>query len=213
MSKTMRAEMQMTTAGATGRKRKSKLVRVLRYALWIGVLGLLVNGALLVAHRWYRFALFLPFRDRYVSLWLTDGELQLEWNFDREYLLSLREEEDYPKEYLEDSQFAAYTIYWPLTVPHRQLTSLSCRGFIGAFGVVDIGWLWFVIAPAALIAVSAAAIRCLTRRHKVGFCSRCGYDLTGNVSGVCPECGTAVAKTGAPSAPRKAGSESDWHPA
>lgn len=24
-----------------------------------------------------------------------------------------------------------------------------------------------------------------------GFC-RCGYDLTGNLSGVCPECGTAV---------------------
>ncbi len=22
-----------------------------------------------------------------------------------------------------------------------------------------------------------------------GFCSRCGYNLTGNVSGVCPECG------------------------
>lgn len=24
-------------------------------------------------------------------------------------------------------------------------------------------------------------------------CSRCGYDLTGNVSGVCPECGTPIA--------------------
>ena len=23
-------------------------------------------------------------------------------------------------------------------------------------------------------------------------CPRCGYDLTGNVSGVCPECGTSV---------------------
>ncbi len=22
-----------------------------------------------------------------------------------------------------------------------------------------------------------------------GFCGRCGYDLTGNISGVCPECG------------------------
>jgi|GEM_PF-2856401 len=26
-----------------------------------------------------------------------------------------------------------------------------------------------------------------------GKCAKCGYDLTGNVSGVCPECGTAVA--------------------
>lgn len=23
-----------------------------------------------------------------------------------------------------------------------------------------------------------------------GFCAQCGYDLTGNTSGICPECGT-----------------------
>jgi hypothetical protein len=27
-----------------------------------------------------------------------------------------------------------------------------------------------------------------------GFCPSCSYDLTGNLSGVCPECGTAVAQ-------------------
>jgi hypothetical protein len=27
-------------------------------------------------------------------------------------------------------------------------------------------------------------------RAEEGLCWRCGYDLTGNVSGVCPECGT-----------------------
>ncbi len=31
------------------------------------------------------------------------------------------------------------------------------------------------------------------RRMKLGLCLRCGYDLTGNVSGVCPECGTKIA--------------------
>jgi len=31
-----------------------------------------------------------------------------------------------------------------------------------------------------------------SRRRKSGKCVSCGYDLTGNVSGVCPECGTAV---------------------
>lgn len=30
------------------------------------------------------------------------------------------------------------------------------------------------------------------RRRKRGLCVKCAYDLTGNVSGVCPECGTAV---------------------
>ena len=29
------------------------------------------------------------------------------------------------------------------------------------------------------------------RRSPAGFC-KCGYDLTGNTSGVCPECGTAI---------------------
>jgi hypothetical protein len=30
------------------------------------------------------------------------------------------------------------------------------------------------------------------RRHRQGLCTNCGYDLTGNTSGVCPECGHAV---------------------
>lgn len=30
------------------------------------------------------------------------------------------------------------------------------------------------------------------RRPVKGYCSSCGYDLTGNVSGTCPECGTPV---------------------
>jgi hypothetical protein len=29
-------------------------------------------------------------------------------------------------------------------------------------------------------------------RRRKGACLRCGYDLTGNVSGVCPECGTSI---------------------
>ncbi len=28
--------------------------------------------------------------------------------------------------------------------------------------------------------------------EEIGTCPYCGYNLTGNVSGVCPECGTAV---------------------
>ena len=28
------------------------------------------------------------------------------------------------------------------------------------------------------------------RRRKKGLCLTCGYDLTGNESGVCPECGS-----------------------
>lgn len=32
-------------------------------------------------------------------------------------------------------------------------------------------------------------------RRRLGLCMECGYDLTGNVSGVCPECGTGKGVT------------------
>lgn len=47
--------------------------------------------------------------------------------------------------------------------------------------------------PLVLIAVpSLIAWRSTTRRP--GHCRKCQYDLTGNVSGVCPECGTEVGR-------------------
>lgn len=36
------------------------------------------------------------------------------------------------------------------------------------------------------------------RRRKRGLCIGCGYDLTGNVSGTCPECGTACEEGAGP---------------
>lgn len=42
---------------------------------------------------------------------------------------------------------------------------------------------------------AAALGRYLLRRRRgrrSGLCIKCGYDLTGNVSGVCPECSTAI---------------------
>ena len=54
--------------------------------------------------------------------------------------------------------------------------------------------LWYPTTVAAVIALVPAARSCvLARRRRArrrrGACSRCGYDLTGNVSGLCPECG------------------------
>ena len=34
------------------------------------------------------------------------------------------------------------------------------------------------------------------KRQKRGLCETCGYNLTGNVSGVCPECGDSIGCTG-----------------
>lgn len=48
---------------------------------------------------------------------------------------------------------------------------------------------------AALLLLSAPQFLTARRRHRPGLCKRCGYNLTGNVSGRCPECGTVIAET------------------
>jgi hypothetical protein len=49
------------------------------------------------------------------------------------------------------------------------------------------------IAPSAAVLIAGiAAIWPRGRKRSLRYCRQCGYDLTGNVSGVCPECGTAL---------------------
>ena len=45
------------------------------------------------------------------------------------------------------------------------------------------------VAGVLSVAVSERRDARRLRRVKRGLCEWCGYDLTGNVSGVCPECG------------------------
>lgn len=55
-------------------------------------------------------------------------------------------------------------------------------------------WLPGIVFVAALLFAFAlygeARHRGLVQRARRGLCVKCGYDLTGNISGVCPECGT-----------------------
>ncbi len=56
-------------------------------------------------------------------------------------------------------------------------------------GVTVPGWY-----PIGLIGPFTALFWWLDRRRlRPGQCSGCGYDLTGNISGTCPECGQAIA--------------------
>ena len=52
---------------------------------------------------------------------------------------------------------------------------------------------WAVLVPASLAAtlVGFYSIRSVRkeRLRRTGHCQKCGYDLTGNTSGICPECG------------------------
>lgn len=54
-----------------------------------------------------------------------------------------------------------------------------------------------VAAVLALVLPGTRVLRTLIRRARrptAGRCTQCSYDLAGNVSGVCPECGTAIVK-------------------
>jgi hypothetical protein len=52
--------------------------------------------------------------------------------------------------------------------------------------------LWIPLA--ALLAMTALLWWMDRRRFPQGHCRNCGYNLTGNVSGVCPECGQKVSR-------------------
>jgi hypothetical protein len=53
-----------------------------------------------------------------------------------------------------------------------------------------------IVFPLWIMAVIAAILTCLrwriSGRDLPGHCLGCGYNLTGNVSGICPECGETI---------------------
>jgi hypothetical protein len=62
----------------------------------------------------------------------------------------------------------------------------------GRMGFVSVPlWLPFVLFSAypLFVFIRHGPIR-RSRRRQAGLCVKCGYDLTGNVTGTCPECGS-----------------------
>lgn len=62
------------------------------------------------------------------------------------------------------------------------------------WGVVVTIPLWFPLLTFAAFPAMAFVRGPLRRwrRRRNGWCVACGYDLTGNVSGICPECGKEI---------------------
>ena len=89
---------------------------------------------------------------------------------------------------------------------HRRIRDRHPHRFLG------VGWtsadrydnpaMTWATVPYSHLAVRAALLpagratawqwKQVPRRKREGRCLRCGYDLTGNASGVCPECGEAT---------------------
>lgn len=66
---------------------------------------------------------------------------------------------------------------WP-----RFRTDFICGSLILPLG-------WFPILLVSTVVTKAVLFR---RRQRDGHCRTCGYDLTGNESGICPECGRGI---------------------
>ena len=79
---------------------------------------------------------------------------------------------------------------------HAEMTWTRFAHIFLGFGLPDkdatgmlYGPLWL---PVVAVGFPTAVLWWRDRRPKAGCCTACKYDLTGNVSGTCPECGTAV---------------------
>lgn len=55
-------------------------------------------------------------------------------------------------------------------------------------------WIIFLIFTTYPTVVFILGPLCRWRRRRMGMCLSCGYDLTGNESGTCPECGIEIAE-------------------
>ena len=74
----------------------------------------------------------------------------------------------------------------------KYVSTPPVRYWIWGFRVIGLR-LWLPAVAAALPPAFWLAHR-LRRRPPPGLCRRCGYNLTGNVSGNCPECGDPIVR-------------------
>ena len=84
------------------------------------------------------------------------------------------------------------------------LAVLAAQHFLarGAQGLFPTVWL----APGLYAAVvcGVGLLIASQPRRRAGACAKCAYDLAGNQSGVCPECGAPIPQGQAVSAPERA---------
>lgn len=57
---------------------------------------------------------------------------------------------------------------------------------------IDVSIWWFAALGELAVATHLIRIRPIWKNRVPGYCDKCSYNLTGNVSGVCPECGAEV---------------------
>ncbi len=123
------------------------------------------------------------FHDAPYDLWTVEHCVTYGWPFvsDDKYARVVLEEDVGEKYILPHPQF------W---VNYEGGFSLRYAGLIG-------NWFFYFVVFMIVISLGGWGLEQIRRRllgHPTGHCQTCGYNLTGNVSGICPECGNAVPK-------------------
>ena len=94
-----------------------------------------------------------------------------------------------------------WSVRWDRTLVPKQARVLGSLGLPtrisvskGPFTRGGTGFLIPLWLPLALVAVPTSILWYRSRRARLlsGHCPNCHYNLTGNTSGICPECGTAI---------------------
>lgn len=145
-----------------------------RVLVWSGLLGVASFVALGIVSLTWRYVVLTPGDGRF-GLTVIGGALGVSWD-GRPTTTILVRVVDFDDKMTRESVWTTYGLrpvwgfsptYWYVTVP-----------------------LWLLVCVASL---SCFGFRHLNRRRPpLGACA-CGYDLTGNTSGVCPECGSPKA--------------------
>ena len=157
-------------------RRRRRIRRVLK---WAGVAALAVIIAANIFSAWWEIDWISPYHDRWISC--ANGTVSAEfmagaprgevffildttpgWAFERTSKARMTWRPSFQKVRASFRPVEVWTIVVPLWMPFLILAAPT-------------GLLWW-----------------LDRPPPRGHCQQCGYDLTGNVSGRCPECGTEI---------------------
>ncbi len=154
-------------------RRRGRLFRVCKWAMTLLSVALL---ALFIASGWWELRAYMPIAGQSweVSVW---GGQFYALQFDSSGWIEPLEAELTVTRVWEG---------WPRLNLHQ---AISLQAFDVSASSIEMPALWLAMASI----VPTGLLWWIDRkRHPPGHCPHCGYDLTGNESGVCPECGRAA---------------------
>lgn len=129
----------------------------------------------------------LPSEDAFASLWIRVRDQNVHFSWHRMH----QEDRGSSTRYFWAPPWPAGiqtgTLRTPQIVPQPDGTSVKYKSSSVVFFEAPLWGVSLISAPYPIVALWRGPIRRRKRRRK-GWCLECGYDLEGNVSGICPEC-------------------------